>query len=540
MKQIDDLFQKQIRAARMPDEKLQLSKLFFENALATDANVAAQFVMLEASANLAVDAGDWRGAWQSLDELGQRFVVDVLPRKASALSTVAKAAKRESMAVAQDWLALVEEAMARDDYDLALHFVGEAQLASQSTTDTVFQKRLTDGLEWLKQMQSEFKATRPASKRLAVVPTDADAAHSLGRFLCLYKNDWKQGLPLWATEPAIGSAATAKVDLDNPKTPGEQVKLADAWMSMLNQEHDGLPRTFLRARAAGWYRRAQPQSDPLTTAMIARRLEEISAAGSPFRIGEWVDVLAMVDPSVHFASSTIGFWTRQKTDVRLPIVGTASIAVPITTADSYELEIQFTPSFNIANGSVSSVGVRFPAGRETGFMLVSETPPPPEKQYAFKLFTGSRISLDETIPPIAANARHRLKLKVQIDPRPLGNLMSIDADLDGKPYFGKRHGDGPISILEKEKAEPGFDASRWGETKAIAAWKAAKATDNSPWAAAPFQLCVENGSAVFHAARFRLISGTADWLINPRDPTAATATESPLRKGRFRDRLGSY
>ena len=211
------LFRDDFARARSPEEKSAVALKLYNEACYTKARPETAYMLLRISANLAAESGQCDDAWRALDEIGRQFDIDVLPDKESALVTAAKFAKTptESKAVVDCWLELARDAMDKDRYDLAGSYLNKAQHAVQLSTDQVYQLLVPDAAKGIGEARDAFAFVEKAKATLIESPSDVSAAHEWGRFLCIYKNDWKDGLPLWAKGNADGGeAAIAQEDLD--------------------------------------------------------------------------------------------------------------------------------------------------------------------------------------------------------------------------------------------------------------------------------------------------------------------------------------
>ena len=159
-------------------------------------------------------------------------------------------------------------------------------------------------------------------------PDDADANLTVGRWYCLYKNDWPRGLPLLAKGKDEKLKAAALAELRPPATNDEQIQAADAWWDASQMEL-GLRRDAIRLHAGDHYTAALPGlNSPLAKIKIDKRLADIAnlqrpAASVPagkalapagFPRGQWVDVLKLVDPA---RDSVNGTWSRSGGEILL-------------------------------------------------------------------------------------------------------------------------------------------------------------------------------------------------------------------------------
>src|SRR5690606_12502727 len=96
--------------------------------------------------------------------------------------------------------------------------------------------------------------SKPAKEKLATSPDDPAANAEWGRYLCLVKNNFADGLPLLAKGSDAKLQAAAKADLADPKDGKDQVAAGDKWFALAEEASD-MEETLLRLRAEYWYRK---------------------------------------------------------------------------------------------------------------------------------------------------------------------------------------------------------------------------------------------------------------------------------------------
>lgn len=127
-----------------------------------------------------------------------------------------------------------------------------AQLQIEELTRNVqaAQKELDQAVAAAKQLQTSLSA-------LMKNPNDPEANLAVGRYTCLSKNEWEDGLLLLAQGGHHPLAALARDDLNSPTDANAQIKLADGWWD-LAQSQRGSAQENAMGRAAKWYAAALP------------------------------------------------------------------------------------------------------------------------------------------------------------------------------------------------------------------------------------------------------------------------------------------
>jgi hypothetical protein len=117
-----------------------------------------------------------------------------------------------------------------------------------------------------------------AQAKLKARADDPEANFLVGRYECLTKGRWAEGLQHLAAGSDAALAELAKTDLSDPTDPEAQVALADRWWDLADKE-TGAAKRNLRLHAATWYKKAMPNLKELVKMKAERRLE--TAAGGP-------------------------------------------------------------------------------------------------------------------------------------------------------------------------------------------------------------------------------------------------------------------
>jgi curved DNA-binding protein CbpA len=482
---ISDLHKVDLANAKLPEEKVAVSQKLLQLAIDTNDDLPAKFILLQMSADLAAEAGRTDKAWMALDKMGQQFDIDIIPKKAAALVSASRLAQNaaEYKTVAEFWQALVRDAVLQDRYELAIGYAVEAERASKSTTDQVFQKLVGEQADQIRQMQTAYAAAKSAKEKLSQSPNDADAGETWGRFLCLYKNDWDRGLPLWSMGNDNGLTTTAKQDLNSPADAEAQVKIADAWENAAVKEQDGLPKKSLQERAEYWYRRAMPGLDGLTKTKVEMRLEEIVNENSPFPRGEWIDVLGIVDLENDTVKEERGAWAREQSEIYF-VKSPGKLRIPVAIEGAYEFEIEFSGKYQPKPGSFENpmyfLDISFPANG-TVFYLSLPTGKLSSNAPGSKSVQGKS---ERPISEFAISKRYKLKVKVDS----IADMTRVDCELDGRNFV---HWEGPVDASTSENNRGS------GEDNLITLSVTRSLNLLHP---------------TLHSARLRMISGTASLL----------------------------
>lgn len=292
-KLIRDIFKDEL-AKKSPADRVALAKKFIAQALQTDDDAAARFVLLREAREAARDAGDWAVAFQAIEEMGRRYDTEVVSAKLTVHVAIAKAAKtpEESGSEARALLALADDAIDAELWDVAAKAATEASANARKAKLLPLTTKAEAKAKQVSERQAWSAKVAKAAEKLEKFPEDSDANLIVGRQEALFKGEWDRGLPLLAkgSDPAL-KAAAAK-DQEFPDEVPTRVACADTWWEFAEKETDATARINFRARAFYWYERASESATGLVKTKILQRMEAIRL--DRFH-GTWVDV---TDPTL--------------------------------------------------------------------------------------------------------------------------------------------------------------------------------------------------------------------------------------------------
>jgi hypothetical protein len=467
-----------------------LTKTQFDaNALYAMANKpgtlpAERYVLLTKGAELAERGGDLGLAFEGIDTATADFEFDPFDAKQKLLAKfvliATSADQLDSLTLAAE--PLIDGAIAADQYEAAMAIAATATKAlAKRPGDLQLRKQTEDRLNHRRQqiraLEPIFAAARKAQAALNADPTNAEANLTVGRWDCLVKANWTDGLPQLARSSDERLKSLATQELKPPANAAEQLHLADSWWELAKAETP-LTREQIRQHAGTWYRTALPHVDSaLKRVPIESRIREIGKPQQTNRIplGQWVDLLPLVDLAKHVEG---GNWTRTGADVSVQPQEGSRIRFPVAIRGSYDMQVEFTRT--IGNCDISTV---VPVGLHRGSVNLSG-------------FGGGASGLDGldgrrvdnhdnpiAVRPGGLENFHRYRTLIRV--RYLSDSRAtIDVSLDGKPYFP--HWEGNPASLDRGPAAASAD----------------------PRHAMP-EFGVWDSGATLHSLRIRMLSGEA-------------------------------
>lgn len=243
----------------------------------TRGNAAMRFALFRESAELAArSGGDPDLAIKAVTQLTAEFLVDPAAMKLDILEKAAVAAATNGVvhrAITVAALTSSDEAVKLDRYDEAQRLLALAAKSGSKAKDVALVKKTeTRGAE-VKEIAAAFGLAKPAEEKLKANPKDAEAARTIGRFRCLFKNEWSAGLALLADAAGGKLQELARKDIALPSTTKEKIDLADAYWDLASSEK-GTSAVSLRRRAAYWYRMIVTDVGGLERERSVKRIEE--------------------------------------------------------------------------------------------------------------------------------------------------------------------------------------------------------------------------------------------------------------------------
>lgn len=275
---VQAVLKEELAGATTATKKAALTKELRRLARDSGDDHANRYALLQEAVKAAVDAVRLDLALEIVDEVSEYFETDAWPLKTAALKDVlAKTRKSQDRdQAAEATLPLLDAAVAEDRFDaaLALHQLAADALSRSTKTElrTAFRRRG----EQIVAQQRRWNLAQLARDRLKTEPDNAKANLALGRFLCLDKAQWQEGLVFLSKGDDAALKAAAAADSRQPDRPADQVAVADLWWEAA-QPAAGTEREQLLKRAQRWYRAGLADLSGLQKVRVEKRLQQIEA-----------------------------------------------------------------------------------------------------------------------------------------------------------------------------------------------------------------------------------------------------------------------
>jgi len=181
---------------------------------------------------------------------------------------------KQRKALAEQALALIEEAVARDDF-VAAKYLGQLALDSaRRARERDLTRQIVARNKTVTEAADAYSAAEDAFQTLEEKPVDSEANLTAGKYLCFMKGNWDKGIPMLALGKDGQTTKLAIKELEGVPDVAGQVALGDGWWA-LSETKDGLAKERSRERAAVWYRLASPKLSGLAKSKVDKRISEI-------------------------------------------------------------------------------------------------------------------------------------------------------------------------------------------------------------------------------------------------------------------------
>ncbi len=275
--QVSRNFRAQLAAARLPTQKSAMAKAIFEAGLGEQDDDGYRYALLEKARDLAVDLGVPEALVGIVDEMAVDFDIDPIAEKATYLNKTLVAADSpvHNKQIFDYARKLSEEAIQKGQYESAASLAHAASRAARKAKAFAELKKSEEEALRVDRMVNDKQQADAAHETLANDPENASANEALGRYLCLYEEDWSNGLPHLAKASSDTKLKElAATELSQPQEAAEQTALAEAWL-VLGEKTGGLTGDAMRRRALMRYRHIAPFLDGDEKTRVDERISEL-------------------------------------------------------------------------------------------------------------------------------------------------------------------------------------------------------------------------------------------------------------------------
>ncbi len=276
VKLIEEVYGEEHAQAKTSTARTVLANKLLKEAAESE-DLTNRYVLLRVARDMATQAGDAETALRAVEEIGKSFQVDLFQLKGAALSQASKSASltKQRKTIAEHSLALIDEAVDRDDF-VAAKYLGQLALDSaRKARETDLTKRIVARNKMVTEVAEEYSAAKDAFQTLEESPVNPEANLVAGSYLCFTKGNWDKGIPMLALGKDGQTTKLAIKELEGVTDVAGQVALGDGWWA-LSETEDGVTKERARERAVAWYRLASPKLAGLAKSRVDKRVAKVS------------------------------------------------------------------------------------------------------------------------------------------------------------------------------------------------------------------------------------------------------------------------
>ncbi len=345
LKQLRILFKEEYKKTK-PEDRKSLAGELLKRGTETRDDSAMSYVLFRESMELAAEAEDKDTALAAAEKLAALYQLDPMETKMDALTLLGDAKRNGDSAkeLAESFLQLADEAVAADKYKVAYKSATAAWKFSVLAKDDALMAQTKLKPVEVKKLAGEFDGLKGIRKTLEHKPDDPKANLAMGKFLCLGKGNWEEGLPKLLKGSDEELKALAQKELDYSPDSKSQVDLGDKWWELGTDVKDKLLQSRYKKRAVYWYQQVGDLSG-LTQVRVEKRIQEVEKSvpsAPPERIVKRrvVNLLKLVDTQ---QDPVFGFWRRNTSgELISDNTNAARIEIPYQPPEEYDFRVTFT------------------------------------------------------------------------------------------------------------------------------------------------------------------------------------------------------
>ncbi|GIW81007.1 MAG: hypothetical protein KatS3mg105_2814 [Gemmatales bacterium] len=256
----------------------KLCDMLLEQARSTK-DLNERYVLLAEVRDLGASVGDIRPALTALNLIQEEYEIggDPIKQVLDVFESASRAARLRDLVepLADNSRTFAEEMIARDNYTAAERFLNYAETSARKLGDKELLARIIERKKEAMELKKEFAAIQPFLAKLKMDPDEPRANAAVGQFLCLYKENWPEGLPLLARGDNQALREAAQADLKAPTVAAEMMKVADNWWQLAQKWQQSTPKKRSSLRAKFWYEQAVASLEGDDREAVEQRLAAI-------------------------------------------------------------------------------------------------------------------------------------------------------------------------------------------------------------------------------------------------------------------------
>lgn len=274
---ISELYKSEYTKAKSPAQKVELGKLMHREGQSTTDDPVGRFELWRISREILTREGEFALALGIVDNFDDHYQsIDVTELKSESLIDSAKQVGRSQV---KDYLESVGELISRclqeERFGLANQMISQAYehlRSKMKVSERTELERFESRVQLVELVHTEYKT---GLEKLTETEDDPQANQQVGRYLCLIREQWDQGLKHLAsgTEPKLRAAAVTEIS--SRDDADSALAIADGWMDAATIASQEFEQENLRVRALAWYLRAEGETKGLEQKKVEVRIDEL-------------------------------------------------------------------------------------------------------------------------------------------------------------------------------------------------------------------------------------------------------------------------
>lgn len=263
-------------SARTRSKQRELAAKLLELARDFADNDPVRFVILDEAIQYGLKAADWEFAVDVIEELATAFDINTHSYRADAMAQAARLCDRGDAAdVSRLSLSYADSAVDQERFEEAVSLTHAALSAARRAGSTSLTRQIVDRSKAIAAARAACEEAMAARVILEHTPNGKKANLTLGRYLALHRGDWAEALPHLAASGEESWAEVSRLEQKGLTRPGDQVKLAERWLTLIEGLKTEPERQALQAHAASWLTRALPALSKLEQLRVEKLLASI-------------------------------------------------------------------------------------------------------------------------------------------------------------------------------------------------------------------------------------------------------------------------
>lgn len=349
---VRSIFADEYASTKTPAEKVNLASKLLQVGSDTHDDMASRFVTIRSARNVAVESGNIDLALRAFDSLSKSFDLDVLAEHVRLLVDLSKVSLSDGEAtkLRSQIIELRGRAFSDDRYPLAMTLNQTAKQLGKAT-DKEWQEYNEEWASLLDTGASAFEIFKEANKTLKESPDDPDANLAVGRYRCLLKGEWRDGLPYLEKGNDKILREFAKKELTPTVTPTDTLDLADSWWNFARDgDLSDFEKRHVRSRTAFLYQQVLSQLSGLSKVRAEKRLEELESLG----VGVLEEIKSMAEYGGMQVHAPLASLARKVPEIGLSLsgrkeVGKAALLAAYGGTDETENAVEMALEWLIRN-----------------------------------------------------------------------------------------------------------------------------------------------------------------------------------------------